>query len=444
MVKTVYAGSLDSESFWRNKQYSKLPAFHDEQRSRIVKAMDELMFPFCASSDGLITRFPMDPVHKAYLSRISFSFEHLSFEDMLEDEHMFQSLTRNTLHRQWISKFKRLSPYAVLENTTELLELYGFEQPLPAYETVQHVNSKMYSAELSNQLTENKYSYPVKSAHELMTVCTGLLKDHKAILVKDPFGVSGKGNLKFESMNAVNRLVSYVSKQELLGTITAFVVEPFLEVQRDFSCQFEITSTGRFHFISMQQMMNHQFAYLGSTTMPIEEQHELERLGYFKVMEHVSSSLYQQGYFGPVCVDSMQLKDGSLIPIVEINARKSMGLINFYLDSALASNRCTGCLTYLSIGFHKHFEYEWLLSELEDAQLLFPQSLGSGIVPLSSATLFVNRYFHEHEQGQSLDQQQLLKGRLYLSVFAPNTEERLRLLRSLRIFLSSHGVKVYD
>src|SRR5690606_19912322 len=42
--------------------------------------------------------------------------------------------------------------------------------------------------------------------------------------------------------------------------------------------------------------------------------------------------LADAGYWGPAGVDSMLLTDGTLIPVLEINARRSLGLLSLVLD----------------------------------------------------------------------------------------------------------------
>ncbi|MGO4549255.1 hypothetical protein AB4Z29_31155 [Paenibacillus sp. 2TAB23] len=444
MDSVVHAGSFDSEAYWKDSSFSKLPAILDEQRAYIVMAMDELLFPFCAANDGLITRFSIDHAQKDYLHRIGFSFSHLECADVQQGENIFHPLLRNTHYQRWLTRFQRIAPYAVLEQTTELLQLNFFEQKLPSYNVVKHVNSKMYSTELSEQLTGVRRGASVTNATELAAVCHEMLATHGAALVKDPFGVSGNGNIKLKSPHAIERMTAYIRSQEHRGKVTELVVEPLLRVARDFSCHFEIAPDGSTSFIGMQEILNHQFAYQGSAAMREDEKHELECKDYFQVMEQVGLALNRQGYFGPVCVDSMQLTDGTLIPIVEINARKSMGLINVYLNRALSNRRCQGILSYLSVGYYKKLDYGRFLCEMQDASLLYPQPGGSGIVPLSSAALLVNQEGRIKGGSRAEERNHLIKGRLYISVFAENLEERQRLVAVLRTILMKLDVSIYD
>jgi len=445
MASVVHAGSFDSEAYWKDSSFSKLPAIHDEQRAHIVMAMDELLFPFCAPDDGLITRFSMDHAQRDYLHRIGFSFSHLECADAQQGENIFHPLLRNTHYQRWLARFQRIAPYAVLKQTSELLHLKIFEQQLPPYDAVKHVNSKIYSTELSEQLTGVRLGYPVTNAADLAARCRVMLALHGAALVKDPFGVSGNGNIKLESHQAIDRLTAYMRAQEQRGRLTELVVEPLLKVARDFSCHFAIAPDGELSFIGIQEIWNQRFVYQGSAAMRENDQHDLERKKYFHVMEQVGQALYRQGYFGPVCVDSMELTDGTLIPIVEINARKSMGLINVYLDRALSNRRCRGVLSYLSVGYGKELDYGRFLRDLHNAGLLYPQSGGRGIVPLSSAAMLVNQV--RKRKGGSRDEAEegdhLIKGRLYISIYAENAEERMKLVASLRNVLANMDVTIY-
>lgn len=443
MDSTLYAGMFDSEAYWRDGSYSKIPAIQDKARNNIVMAMDELMFPFCNQNDLLLTKYPMEDAHKSYLKSIGFSFEHITSGDVRGGVDFFQALATGLEHKEYSLPFKRFSPYSILPYTHQILERYGFSNELPLYDVVKRVNSKLYSSSLSKQLFKEDYSQAVYSADELKGVCTSILGDHGSVILKDPFGVSGKGNMLIHSSGTLERIVSYIRKQEQQGASTAFIVEPFQDVAHDFSCQFEITKEGLFQLISMQEIINKQFAYLGSRTMDEERKRWLEKLGYFETMEKAASNLYREGYFGPVCVDSMYLKNGILVPIVEINARKSMGLINHYLDETLSRCGKRGFLTYLSVGYRDRFEYESWLIKLKQRELLFPNNRGDGILPLSSGTLFVNFDLNKECDPMQHESVNLYKGRLYMTIIAGDSAERGQLIEGLQTTFTEQGVKCY-
>lgn len=441
MARVLVAGIFDAESHWRDENLALLPAVRDKERERIVMAMDELMFPFCGSGDGLLTRFAMEDAHKSYLTSLGFSFEHLVWKEPEAVPNLFEAMATNPERDEQYRAFDVLSPFSVVPYTQEVIAKYQYETELPAIDKVKRVNSKIYSTLLTCKLLGKSFGQPVYSAEKLLVLGHSLLAEHGPFLIKDPFGVSGKGNMLLKSQPSLERVASYIRKQEGEGKATAFVIEPFMEVECDFSCQFNIMRNGSFHLVGLQKMLNKQFAYLGSESMEEEEYMVLERAGYFDVMIQVANDLFKDGYFGPVCIDSMVLKDGTLVPIVEINARKSMGFINQRLDETLQTNGKKGFFTFGSVGFGERFDYEWWLDELKKHDILYPNRKGNGIFPLSSATLFAGVPGPGKSSSASGN---LFKGRLYMTIIADHLTERERYLEQMRLSFESKGGKWYS
>ncbi|MCA0755185.1 hypothetical protein KP806_09000 [Paenibacillus sp. N4] len=442
MVNALAAGTFDSEAHWRDVRMSRLPALHDRERERIVAAMDELLFPLCSEGDALVTRFPMEEAHKAYLARIGFPFMHYSLKAEETGGHVFEALASDNVRGKELAVYSRLIPFSVVPGTLEAAAKYGWGPELPSLEAVKLVNSKIYSTRLNLTMFGQTRGKPVYSSQELKAAGGELLQQYGALLIKDPYGVSGKGNMLIQSIQALNRAAAYIWRQEEAGCSTAFVLEPYLPVERDFSCQFEIDAYGRFRFVSIQKMVNRQFAYLGSVSATEEELESLKRTGYFDVMMQAADGLYRDGYFGPVCIDSMSLRDGTVVPIVEVNARHSMGFINHGLDRVLADSGKKGFLTFRSLGFRLPFDYEAWLSELKREHLLYPNRKGNGIVPLSSATLLVNA--HSYEPAFPEPGGGLCKGRLYMSVVADDDAEADAYLERMKMSFERKGGRWYD
>ncbi|WP_025689052.1 hypothetical protein [Paenibacillus zanthoxyli] len=441
MARELVAGIFDAESHWRDENLARLPAIRDKERERIVLAMDELMFPFCGSGDTLLTRFAMEDAYKAYLASIGFSFRHLVWKGEEASANLFQSIAVEPEHDERYRAFDALSPFSVVPYTHEVIAKYGYASEVPGLETVKRVNSKIYSTRLTGDLLGESFGHPVYSAEELSVLGHSLLAEHGSVLIKDPYGVSGKGNMLLQSKASLERVASYIRKQEGEGKTTAFVIEPYLDVECDFSCQFDIMRDGSFQLIGMQKTLNRQFAYLGSESMDAEGQRAIERAGYFDVLRQAADRLYKDGYYGPVCIDSMMLKDGTLVPIVEINARKSMGFINHRLDQVLETHGKKGFFTFRSVGFKERFDYEWWLDELKRDDILYPNRQGNGILPLSSATLFAGAA----EAGTAAPVgRSLQKGRLYMTVIADHLPERERYLERMRLGFESKGGKWYS
>ncbi|CAH1191924.1 MULTISPECIES: hypothetical protein [Paenibacillus] len=436
----LFAGTFDSETYWREEGNSRLPFIPDPSRSRIVMAMDELLVSLCGPEDTLLTRFAMDEAHKDYLAHIGFRFTQLSAGVPIHESNLFRALYEVPETDERLKRFRELTPFSVVPYVHELIDRYNYSSRLPALTDVRRVNSKLYSADLAKRLLGSSYSQPVFSADELAAAGRGILERTEGVLIKDPFGVAGKGNMLFKTLASLERVVCYLRKQEQNGSSTAFLVEPFLDVEYDFSCQFSIDAFGSFRIVGLQRILNRQFAYMGSQEMEEAHVDSLIQNGYFDVIEKLASSLYKDGYFGHVCVDSMILKDGTLVPIVEINARQSMGLISHYLGRRL-DNGEHGIFTFRSVGSRHRFDYGQWLRQLKSDGILYPNDTGEGIVPLSPACLFAG--YGESDYPQKLSEGSFIKGRLYLFVIARDVQEQKSLIARVRERFEVQGGKWY-
>ena len=70
----LFCGTFEAEAYWREADLAKLPGMPDRNASRIVEAMDEMLFAFCAPGDTVLTARCMDDAHADYLHAIGFQF----------------------------------------------------------------------------------------------------------------------------------------------------------------------------------------------------------------------------------------------------------------------------------------------------------------------------------------------------------------------------------
>lgn len=437
--KRVYCATFDAEQYWRDPLLSKLPFFPDRDANRIVSVMDELMFLFCQPGDAILTRKQFNPVHKQYLQSIGFDFESNEFELDQKDEPdkcvfqlLFESKNREQI-KLLLNDQAILAPFAVLPNMANVCESYNLQDVSPVIEIVQKVNSKLYSHVMKDRLNIRNVGLVVHSSEELQLAGQKLLSKGD-FLIKDLFGVSGKGNLLIQSIQILDRIVSYIASQEQKGKNTQFILEPLLRKKEDFSCQFHISTQGVMKMIAVNKLLNVDFAYTESCTPDQPFIQYLEEGKYFALMEKLANELFKDGYYGHVCVDSMILEDGEIIPLIEINARKSMSLIKHQVDQFLGRRELKGNLSFLSVSNDDpNFSYEQLLNTLKKEGLLYSISNRKGILPLSANTLEINKQIKK-----------AAKGRLYYSLVSNDEEEKKRLNEQMRNCFSMHSYKMYN
>ncbi len=428
----LFLGTFNSEHFWRDRRLSKLPSIKDPQNDAIVTVMDELQFVFCENpNDLLLTRYPLDPVFKEYLNQLGFNFisnQKSIYDDNIKSDHDFESnicmLLLNTPLKDYFCTILNdnylMSPYSILTESSEFCSYYKIKNSFPDIQIVKKVNSKIYSHHLSKRLFEGSKGKLLNSSSELFYSGKELLKKSHFI-IKDQYGVSGNGNIVIDSENKLLSIYKYIDGQERKGKKTEFLLEPLLDKKIDFSCQFEIDKSGKVNIISIQQMKNNGFSFFSIQTADSLFIEQLEQIGYFYQVNEIAMELFNEGYFGYVCLDSMQLQDNTIIPIVEINARKSMGLINYQLNRFLSNYNVSGYLTFFHFKINRKIDFKEVINHLDKNGILFKENRTWGILPLSSKTLVIN------QNGNN----SVYKARLYCSIILKNPDERISLLRKL-------------
>jgi hypothetical protein len=444
MKTAVYFGAFNAEAHLDDSEhFVQLPSIPDNDAEKIIHSMDELLFPLCTPKDYLLTRYAVKTAQKHYLESIGIQFRNNaeSIDSTFSSAPTVVSLLAEKgniqKYKTVFSKDVRLSPYAQIPQIEQLCASFEIPFQGPPLDVVKKVNSKIYSHEIHKILEIPRYSERVSNINELRVAASKL--SGKKFLLKYPNGVSGKGNLLIQSDAMFERIVRYFESQIKKGKILELLVEPFFDKMTDFSCQMEISRDGNCKILSVQKMENSNFAYWGSNSADSELYTTLEEKGYFQLMQRVGLQLFKDGYFGFVCVDSMLLTDKTLVPIVEINARKSMGLINYNTNERLQGNSLKSHLRFLSVGIKSTFSYEHLLDKMSSAELLYRNNGKSGILPLASNSVSINR-----DADLKPEEGKIYKGRLYFSGAAPDVETANTIFDRFRIFLRQIDISIYN
>ncbi|HEY8209330.1 MAG TPA: hypothetical protein VIG99_17700 [Myxococcaceae bacterium] len=403
-MTTVHFGSFNAEAAWRDPAAASLPEVKDGQAQRIVETLDEVQFALCKEGDVLLTARPMLPSHREYLASLGFRFEH-------------------ALDGLWPGA--QPAPYAVVRGVEEICIRHGLAGDLPPVEVARKVNSKVYSHHLASALELFGAGDVVSSVEELST---SPLAGEPCIL-KDPFGVSGKGAIVVRARSELDRVLAHLQRQREAGRFIEFLLQPLHDRATDFSCHFEIDAEG-WRPRGMQVMENDGLSFSAVRPAPRELQDQLDGLGQWRVMERVARALKDDGYRGPVCVDAMLLRDGTLVPLLEINARKSMGLINLWLQERFGGSGLLSHLSLMNLSFRRAAGFDEVLEALHRAGLLYGGGERPGVLPLSGNAVVANL------------PDPRARGRLYVSAMAADQADAVRMLGAVGACLESLGVNV--
>jgi hypothetical protein len=446
MMPRVFCGTFEAEAYWRDRELAKLPSLSDRNSSRIVQAMDEMLFCFCGPGDTVLTAKSMDDAHSDYLHAVGFPFNRNRFDlsplddkgspDETEMEStIFQRMVEEPVTKQvevLCPAGALLEPFAVLPGTAEVAKRYGLSGEFPSQDIIRSVNTKGYSLHMRDRLGIENMGVTVGDVASLLDRGSKLLQ-HGPVLVKDDYGVSGKGNQLIETQHLLQRIAKHLSAQAAAGKRVRFILEPYLRKRSDFSCQFRIEDDGRVTVISVQELVNNGLAFGASCTVGPEFLDRLERDGYFQLIGKIGSLMYTDGYYGDVCVDSMILHEGKLAPLVEINARKSMSLIKHAIDQYLMRLERKGCLTYVSAVNDQSSDFSCLLELLEREHLLLTTKCDLGILPLTSGTMYLR---------PSSEPEKPVRGRLYIAAVFEKPEHQADLIARLGRVMELAGLHI--
>ena len=261
---------------------------------------------------------------------------------------------------------------------------------MPDPKAVRRVNSKADSHTLGEALFGLHHEELYWVAKALMERGTDRLEEG-SFLVKDLFGVSGKGTILISSPAMLRAVVRHPRNEEMRGQQTAILKESLLDRKTDLSCLMRIAPDGTLTILSIQGVMNDGFSIRAIWTAGLDLHSVLEAQRDFGPVEPVAKALFRDGYHGHVCLDSMILRDGWHLRIVEINARKPMGLVNHHIDRFLSKFGVTGRLVQFSMQVQSSLTFAALLDRLDREALFFRADRPWGLLPLSARILVVTR-----------------------------------------------------
>jgi hypothetical protein len=325
-----------------------------------------------------------------------------------------------------------ISPFGALPYTDAFCKKYLLTYNGPPVDIVRIVNSKKYSTKIKSTLGIINISKIVSNCDELK-LAGGELLGNGPFLIKDTYGVSGKGNLLISNESIFARILEYFSQQERQDRKVELVLEPLWEKKLDFSCQFYIDNTGNIKIISIQWLDNSDFVYHGSYTADEEFIKFLKKKDYFYYLERIGQQLYKDGYFGHVCLDSMILRNQEIVPIIEINARKSMSLVKHYLDKYLEKYSLKGNFTYYSLVCNREVQFEDILEKMQSEGILFKPYKGIGVFPVSANTFTINKR-----------KDKPYKARLYVCNVTPDKDTEDTVIQKTRNVFNAFSIKVID
>ena len=384
MTVIAHWGTFDAEAHWRPRDLAELPAVGNRQGRRQVESMDELLACLCGPGDLLLTRHPVperlrEAWHDAGLRPrchpVSGAGD-TAEQAILGDPAALAALAGSTA----------VAPYAVLPATATLAGATGHAASLPPVTTVARVNSKSFSDGLVRRLG-------LPGAGRVVTSAAGLRRAVEEIdgpaMVKDPYGVGGRGILEIRSPAMLESVVRALHRQA--GRRIELVVQPKWAKRADVSGYVTIGRDGRATLTGVQVAHHHGTSHTGFGPLPPAVSDALDAAGYADTLLRAAAEVAATGYFGPAGFDSLLREDGRLVPVLEINARVTVGMLSAALDDRARRHGLRACLWRTQLAVPDGADAGDLVEVLRREDLLYLGGARPGVLPLTGSALLPPR-----------------------------------------------------
>jgi hypothetical protein len=386
---SLIIGPLNAEREWIPEGQVSLHFGHSEKASGAIVEMEHLLVMQGRQNDLLLTLSDVDPIIDRYHQASGFGCEKKSLSyhqgDIL-DHHSkrSQSSRLGKMAGEWVltnlGANHKFNPYAVTPFTISIASVACFNQSLPELNSVQKVNGKAWAVAVRRKLGLPEASAKViRNGTELLLVGSALLSKG-ALIVKDSYGVGGGGSIVINNTSSLEVLARLIDRLSTQGCME-LIVESFLAKTRDVSAQLIIERGGEV------KMVGHCETYMDGRTpraiRPITVTSEGAWSQFNAICMEVCGLAWSEGYWGPCCIDAMELNDGSMFPLVEINCRMSLGRLIMEAASTLGEGvSCNWILRRMRHKINRKWSSKEWLDLCRKSGFLYPEWNIITVIPL--------------------------------------------------------------
>ena len=261
---------------------------------------------------------------------------------LLLEERWPETLTREAarrgveliLHADAQQQDERIfTPWGWTPNVVRLGESLGARLHPVSTEIVRRVNSKLWSHALEQELGVAMRGACVAAdfAELQEAVARASPRADDKWVIKSPFGFAARERVLGRGPRLEGAQATWVRRQFAVGVTLIF--QPWLERVREYGVTLEIKPDGEIVFRGVSDLQTNGAGtgtgYLLGRPVDPQRATELEHLA-----QVIGARLFREGYMGPAGVDALE-HTGGLHPLLEINARYTMGFVALAIERAL-------------------------------------------------------------------------------------------------------------
>ncbi|MFD5681777.1 preATP grasp domain-containing protein [Streptomyces bacillaris] len=387
----VLLGNFEVEEEWARDEPG-LPRVAFTAGSAVVHRMDAFTLLLAGKNDHVVLKAAPDPDHLGYLEELGLDLPRVH---TVSGGDPGQTVTRDALADPAVQEAlralgpdARIVPHGTSVREEELSGLTGLPLGTPPAALCKAVNSKVYSRAVAEATgLRQATGWSCGNLTELDAAfeeARFLLRVGRRVVVKDAFGVSGKGISVLDDERRLDTLRRMIDRRAARSgdDRVVLVVEEWVDKTADLNYQFTLGRDGSVHFDFVKEAITEDGVHKGHrfparlTTLQLDAvRHAVEVLG---------RRLAADGYFGVVGVDAMTDPQGGLYPVVEINARHNMSTYQTRLQERFLGPGSHALARHYPVRLRTPLTFGRLRSLL--GELLFTGS-GSGLLVGNFATV---------------------------------------------------------
>ncbi|QTZ94646.1 ATP-grasp domain-containing protein [Streptomyces auratus] len=414
-ARFVWLCNFEVENQWA-REYVGLPAARVSATSATVQRMEELGVLLAEPADCLLLDRPLDDGYRRYVEKTGLGAPvELVTRAPAGADGTSQAVLDSPELMDRLRRIARDGAYLMPMGNSPLEQRIAQETRLrpavPDAATYERVNSKIYSRRLAGELGLREIpGFCCETVPQLRHALDQALSDGEPVIVKDAYGVSGKGLLVLDSRKKADRLLRMVERRAGNTGDDAMhvVVERFLPKRFDLNYQFTIDRAGRVRLDFVKEALTTGGVHLGHVMPAALTPTQHETLA--EAAEALGGRLHKDGFFGVVGVDALVAADDLVYPVLEINARLNMSSYQGRATEQFMAPEGAALARHYPLRLTAPVAFDEVAGAL--GALAEPPSAGTGVVITSFGTV-------NAQSGASVP----FDGRLYTLLFAERRAE---------------------
>jgi pre ATP-grasp domain-containing protein/carbamoyl-phosphate synthase L subunit-like protein len=433
-ARLIWMANFEAERYWAAPQSLHLPSVSQMADVAIVNRMEEMSLFLAQAPDLLILREPSEAAFVDYVAGLGLEPPRVITSSPADSttpiaETVLRNGRMGAELRQLMQQGDEfyLLPYATTCMEEQIADLTGIPCLGPPAAVCAKVNSKIYSRIISRDL--GLTTVPGGECDSLESLEAAYLhltqSGPGACIAKEALGVSGRGLFFIDSPARMVSLLALLKRRQKLDSRLDFVLERWIDKEKDINYQIFVAPSGEVQLLNVKEAVTRNGVHMGHR-WPAEISSD-QRACYENAAIAVGQRLWADGFTGIVGIDSMIDRQGTVYPVLEINARFNMSTYEFRLDSIIEP-AFEKVVKYYPFTLRGPLQFEKLCSTLGPD--LFRSGSQPGIGVFCFATANCNL---QHKPSAPA------KGRIYCFIAGPDANEISRLDDTMRKALEVCG-----